>query len=402
MDPDRPLTDGVRVPLFDGARGFEAQDRELLAAAERVLRGGRWILGPEVERFEREVAAYLGTRTAVGVASGTDALMLALRSIDVGPGDAVLTTPFTFFATVSAIVGVGATPVFADIDPATFTMDPAEAARVLRGESGPSARTGIDPSSIRAILPVHLFGHPADMEPILGLGAEHGVPIVEDVAQAMGTEYGGRRAGSLGALGCLSFFPTKNLGGFGDGGMVVTDDELRASSVRQLARHGSKVKYLHERIGTNSRLDELQAALLSCKLRHLDDAVAHRRAVADRYSANLDGLPSVVLPVTRPGVRHTFHQYVIRVLGGGRDRLKEHLAETGVETAVHYPVPAHLQEALADQKYRPGDFPISETASRQVLSLPMSASLTDQEQGFVVDAVRSAVEQRPPLERAAR
>ena len=382
----------MRVPLADLAREFDLDGEDVIAAAMRVLGSGRYILGPEVEAFEREVSTYLGAAHAIGVGTGTDALWLALRAAGVGPGDVVLTTPFTFFATVSSIRNLGAIPVFADIDPDTFTIDPAGVAEVLGDGSSIAARQQITTSTIRAVVPVHLFGQPADMSSIIAIASEHGVPVIEDAAQAMGAQYDGRHVGTLGDLGCLSFFPTKNLGGFGDGGMVVTGSESLAHSVRSLSRHGSVGKYVHGFVGTNSRLDELQAAMLRTRMPRLDASIARRREIATTYDESLAAVESITGPHIGPKRTHTFHQYVIRVPAASRDELRRALAEEGVETAVHYPVPAHLQRALADLGYRTGDFPVAETASGEVVSLPLFPSMTPEEQEHVVSALHRATD----------
>ena len=372
---------------------------ELVAATERVLTSGRYILGTEVAAFEQEVAAYLGAKHGIGVASGTDALELALRALEIGPGDRVLTTPFTFFATASAILATGAEPVFADIDPPTFNLDPAEVSLALQGRSPVLERLRIDPGTIRAVIPVHLYGQTARMHEIVALARAHGLAVVEDAAQAMGSEVGGpdrrRKAGTFGDAGCLSFFPTKNLGGFGDGGLVVTDDPGLDRRLRMLRRHGrgSSRPHEHHLIGTNSRLDELQAALLRVKLRHLDASIAARRAHARFYEAALGDLDGVTCP---PGsVGHTYHQYTVRIDGGRRDQVHQRLAARGVETQAYYRTPLHLQPALSHLGYRPGDFPAAEAASAEVLSIPMFPELRESERQRVVEAIREVVAAKP-------
>lgn len=365
------------IPLSDLARQAAALAPELTAAAARVLASGAYVLGPEVDAFEAEMARCVGTASAVAVASGTDALLLALRAAGVGPGDEVLTSPFTFFATVSAILGAGAVPVFADIDPATFALDPAAAGAALAAHPG-----------VRAIVPVHLYGRPAPVDALAALG----VPLVEDAAQALGASSGGRAAGALGLAGCFSFFPTKNLGGFGDGGMVTTDDLDLADRVRLLRAHGARPRYTHQVVGTNSRLDALQAALLRVKLPHLDGWLAARAAHAVAYTRELAGLDGLVLPGEPPSGRHAWHQYTVRVRGGRRDGLRAQLASEGVQTGVYYPAPAHLQPALRDLGHGPGDFPEAERASAEVLSLPLFPELRDDERERVVTAVRASLQ----------
>ncbi len=375
------------VPLCDLARQAASLEPALTEAARRVLTSGVYVLGAEVEAFERELAAVVGVRHAVGVASGTDALDLALRAVGVRPGDHVLTSPFTFVATVSAILAAGAEPVFADIDPRTGNLDPERVREVLEDRSPVARRRRVRPETVRAIVPVHLYGRPADTRTLRGFG----LPVVEDAAQALGATVQGRSAGALGAAGCFSFFPTKNLGGFGDGGMVTTDDAAVADRVRLLRAHGMRPRYTHLAVGTNSRLDALQAALLRVKLPHLPAWVAARRRHAEAYTAALAGLPGLTVPVEDPGSRHAWHQYTVRIGGDRRDTVREALRADGIATAVYYPSPAHLQEALAGLGHRPGDFPHAERACREVLSLPLFPELTAPERTRVTTALRGAV-----------
>jgi len=351
------------VPLFDvGAQNAPLQ-AELRAAAARVLASGRFILGPEVEAFEAETAAFLGVRHALGVSSGTDALLLALMALEVGPGDEVVTTPFTFFATAGCIARLGATPVFVDIDPVTFNLDPA----------GLEAAIG---SRTKALVPVHLFGLPAAMDAIGAVAARHGVPVVEDAAQAFGASREGRRVGVYGAVGCFSFFPSKNLGGFGDGGLVTTEDDALAARMRVLRVHGAEPKYHHAWVGGNFRLDALQAALLRVKLPHVDRWAEARRANARAYAEVFReaGLPRGRLAFPDPqDEAHTFNQYVIRT--DRRDALAAELAERGISTAVYYPAPLHLQPCFAGLGVSEGSLPEAERACREVLALPIQAEL---------------------------
>jgi len=372
-----PLTD-ADVPLVDLGRQAAALASELGAAAARVLASGAYVLGPEVEAFEREIASFVGVGHAVGVASGTDALDLALRAAGVRPGDRVLTSPFTFFATVSAILSAGAVPVFADIDPATFNLDPGRVREVLDGPDG---------GGVRAVLPVHLYGQAADVDALAGFG----LPLVEDAAQALGARLGARAAGALGVAGCFSFFPTKNLGGFGDGGMVTTDDAELADRVRLLRAHGMRPRYTHRVVGTNSRLDALQAALLRVKLPHLPAWLDAREGHARAYGEALAGLPGLLAPAAASGRRHAWHQYTVRVDGGRRDAVREALQGMGIATGVYYPTPAHLQEALAHLGHRRGDFPEAERACREVLSLPLFPELTVAERDRVISALATAL-----------
>ena len=376
----------MNVPLLDLTEQYRRLREALRPRLDRLLDSQQFVLGPAVEEFEEQIAAYCGAARAVGVASGSDALLLALMAAGVGPGHEVVTTPYTFFATASAVVRLGARPVFADIDARTYNIDPDAAARRI------TPRT-------RALVPVHLFGRPAAMEPLLSAAAERGVAVIEDAAQAVGAEYRGRRCGSLGDAGCLSFFPTKNLGGFGDGGMVVTSREDWARAVRVLRVHGMDPKYVHKVVGINSRLDALQAVVLSEKLKHLESWQRARRANAERYARlfTQSGLVErglVVLPAAEDaGDRQVFHQYVIRA--ADRDGLRRALAEQGVGTEVYYPVPLHLQECFAFLGYGPGDFPEAERAARETLALPVYPELTAEMQEYVVERIAAYYRGRP-------
>ena len=344
---------------------------ELDAAYARVMDSGRFILGPEVEAFEREFARYVGAAHAVGVASGTDALHLALRAVGVGTGDEVVTVAHTAIATVAAIEMAGAVPVFVDVDPVHFTLDPA------RVEAALSART-------RAIVPVHLYGQPADMQPLLELSRSRGIPIVEDCAQSHGARWRGTATGALGAAGCFSFYPTKNLGALGDGGMVVTSVAPVAERLRHLREYGWVQRYVSDTAGFNSRLDELQAALLRVGLAHLEADNAERRELAALYHLELQGA-SVIRPTARADAHHVYHQYVIR--SSHRDALRASLRERGVDTLVHYPVPAHLQPAYQGRLRAPGGLAHTEAAAREVLSLPLYPGLTPDEVRTVAAAI---------------
>jgi len=458
----------MNVPVLDLRRQYESIRSEIDDAISGVLESGEFILGEAVQRFEKEAAAACGARHAIGLASGTDALFLSLKALGVGPGDAVLVPSFTFFATAGVVHNVGATPVFCDIDPETYNIDPESARRAIKARSlWPVARRNRrrsceavgfphklratrDKPGLRAILPVHLYGQMAAMDEILSLADEFGLAVIEDAAQAIGARYerrvacgtspvggagehGGHvargtwpvetadapaeggalspgaagadiavvvspqatgyrlqtvLAGSLGALGCFSFYPTKNLGAYGDAGMVTTNDDALAETIRLLRVHGAKPKYVHHVVGINSRLDAIQAAILSAKLTHLAEWTEARRRVANRYDALLAGVPGIVLPYRAPGRTHIFHQYTIRVLGGRRDALASHLKAAGVGTMVYYPGPLHLQECFAHLGYREGDFPESERASREVLSLPIFPELRDEEQEYVAGEIR--------------
>ena len=365
----------TKIGLLDIPRQTAAIRAELDAAIARVLDHGKFILGPEVGALEERTAEYCGTRFAIGCASGSDALLLALMGFGVGRGDRVVTTPFTFFATAGSIHHLGAVPVFVDIDPVTFNMDPALLEDALK-------------AGAKAVMPVHLFGQCAGMDEINGIAARHGVPVIEDAAQAIGAEYRGRRAGSLGACGCFSFFPTKNLGGFGDGGMMTTDDEDLAARLRMLRVHGSRVKYYHEAVGINSRLDTLQAAILTVKMRHLDEWTERRRANAAAYREFLAG-SRVQLPVEAAGMKHVYNQFTIRVQN--RDEVRRGLTESGIGNEVYYPVPLHLQECFAYLGYKAGDLPFSEASAREVISLPIESGVSREDIAAVCERLTELV-----------
>ena len=367
------------IPLLDLTRYDAALKRDIARAVEEVFASGRFILGAPAEAFEKALAAALGSRRAVGVSSGTDALLVALMALDVGPGDEVVTSPFSFFASAGAVARLQARPVFVDIEPATFSLDPG------RLEAALTPRT-------KAILPVHLYGQCADMDTILEIAGRRGIPVVEDACQAIGAACGGRRAGTLGTLAAFSFYPTKNLGAAGDAGAVTTDDDRLADRIKSLRVHGSSATYHHDRVGGNFRLDAIQAAVLNAKLPHLAAWNERRRAIAKRYGALLGEAARagrIGLPVEAPGRRHVYHQYVVRV--AGRDAVRKRLAEGGVATSVFYPVPLHLQECFRGLGGREGDFPQAEKAAREVLALPMFAELTDSEVERVAEAVLDAL-----------
>ncbi|HUK91613.1 MAG TPA: DegT/DnrJ/EryC1/StrS family aminotransferase [Blastocatellia bacterium] len=369
----------MRIPLLDLNRQYQVIGDEINQAVLSVLSTHQYILGPEVRELEREVAAYCGSRHAVGCASGSDALLLALMALDIGSKDEVITTPFSFFATAGSIARLGAKPVFVDIDPGAFNIDPAGIEPVI------TART-------RAILPVHLFGQCAEMEPINTTAERHGVAVIEDAAQAIGSQYHGRRAGTLGLMATFSFYPTKNLGGAGDGGMLTTSDEAISRKLISLRGHGATNKYFHEMLGVNSRLDSIQAAILRVKLRYLDGWSEARRHNADGYRAmfSQSGLLDrglIRLPVDSKNGLHIYNQFVIRA--ERRDELREFLKEQGVGTEIYYPLPLHLQKCFADLGYKQGQFPAAEAASKESLALPIYPELTLDEMHYVVGAVRS-------------
>jgi dTDP-4-amino-4,6-dideoxygalactose transaminase len=365
------------VPLCDILTQYRSLQDEIDAAVLTVLGSGQAILGPEVAAFEREAADYCGAAHAVGCADGTNALLLALAALDLGPGDEVILPPFTFFATVGSILRCGATPVFADVDPLTYNLDPDHV------EARITPRT-------KAVMPVHLFGQCADMDPIWDVADRYGLYVIEDAAQSFGSDYRGRKCGTLGVIGCFSFYPTKNLGTMGDAGMVTTNNDDLARKLAALRVHGSEVKYFHKYLGWNARLDAVQAAILRVKLPHVDGWIDARRTAAARYdhlieAAGLHGF--LHRPNVRPYGRHTFNQYVVRVPAGHRDLLVKHLKHEHVGCEVYYPLSLHQQECLAGLGYGAGDFPVSEEAARSVLALPIFPEITEAQQRRVVDAV---------------
>jgi dTDP-4-amino-4,6-dideoxygalactose transaminase len=365
------------VPLLDLKAQFAPLRGAVLAAIARVCDTQHFILGSEVEGLERELEAFLRIPHAVGVSSGTDALLAALMALGIGPGDEVVTTPFSFFATAGSIARVGARPVFVDIDRATFNIDAGAVASAIT-------------SKTKAILPVHLFGQCAEMAPIVEISERSGVPIVEDAAQAIGACYRGRPAGGIGAIGCFSFFPTKNLGAFGDAGLVTTTDDTIARRLRAIRQHGGEVKYHHDVVGANFRLDALQAAILRVKLPHLDGWTAARQRNAQRYEALFAtaGLAGTVgLPARAAESTHIYNQFVIRV--PERDRLRAHLQSNGIGTEVYYPVPLHLQPCFRELGYRTGSLPVAETAANEALALPIYGELTEAQQSWVVESIRN-------------
>lgn len=355
---------------------YEAIKDEMNAAVLNVMRSAHFILGPQGKGLEEEVAAYHGVKRAVAVASGTDALHLALLAAGIKRGDEVITTPFTFIATAEAISYIGAVPVFVDIHPDTFNID------VSRIEAAITDRT-------RAVIPVHLYGQPADMDGLMLVARKRGLKVIEDCAQSFGAESGGRKTGSFGDFGCYSFFPSKNLGGYGDGGMVITDDEKLAGRLESLRNHGSSVRYYHDEVGFNSRLDEIQAAIIRIKLKRIDEYNRKRRDNAMRYNQHL-AVDGIRTPAEQEGTRHVFHQYTIRVKN--RDAVKKKLDEGNVTSSmIYYPVPLHLQKAYQGLGIKPGSLPAAEQAAREVLSLPMYPELTEAQIRQVADAVKKAL-----------
>jgi dTDP-4-amino-4,6-dideoxygalactose transaminase len=361
----------MKLQMVDVVGQYQTIKTDVDAAVHRVLDSGQFILGREVGELESAIAEYVGVRHALGCASGTDALQIALMALGIGPGDEVISTPFTFVATAETIGIVGATPVYVDIDPKTFNIDPAKIERAI------TPRT-------RAIIPVHLYGQPADMDPIMEIARRRGLVVIEDAAQALGASYQGRKVCSLGHIGCISFFPSKNLGCFGDGGMITTNDPELDAKMRIIAAHGSKIRYYHDVLGINSRLDTIQAAILNVKLKHLDRWNTARQQAAARYTALLAAVPVTPPAVDSRGV-HIFHQYTLRA--PRRDALAASLKEAGIPHAVYYPVPLHLQKAFASSGNKRGDFPITEQAAAEVISLPMHTELSEEQQRFVTDAI---------------
>ena len=370
----------MRVPFMDLKARNAPLRSEYLRAMAAVMDSGHFSCGSFVKRFEEEYAAYCGTRHAIAVGSGTEALWLALVAMGIRPGDEVITVPMTFVATVEAILLAGAKPVFVDIDPVTYTMDPGAIAAVL------STRT-------RVILPVHLFGQAADMGPIMELAREHGLRVIEDAAQAHGAEWNGCRAGSLADAGCFSFYPAKNLGGFGEGGAVTTDDADMAGTLRMLRDHGQSRKHKHELIGWNSRMDELQAAVLGIKLRHLDEDNRIRRHHAQRYAQALAGIDEVTLPVARRGTLHAWHDYALRVRR--RSRLLSDFRRHGIGYGLHYPLPVHLQKAYRHLGFPPQSFPLAECCADEFVSLPIGCELDDSQIDEVIGAIERWAVTRP-------
>lgn len=365
------------IPLLDLKAQYAPIREECRAAFDRVSDAQYFIGGPEIEGLEREIAEYSQAQFGIGVTSGTDALLVALMTIGVGPGDEVITTPYTFFATGGCIHRTGATPVFVDIDPASYNIDPA------------LIEAAITPKT-KAIMPVHLYGQMADMDPIMAIAARHNLTVIEDAAQAIGSEYRGRRAGSIGHFGCFSFFPSKNLGAFGDGGMITANDPALAHRARLLRNHGAEPKYYHKLVGGNFRLDALQAAILRVKLRYLDGWTAGRQRNAATYRRLFAeaGLTDIVLPTEEPERRHIYNQFVIRTTR--RDAVMAKLKEHKIGHEIYYPVPLHLQECFADLGYQPGSLPHSEKAAQETLALPIYPELTEEMQAAIVSAIAEA------------
>lgn len=381
----------MKVPFLDLRSQYRVIRAEAEKAVSQILESQKFILGPQVEEFEREIAGFCHVPAAVGVASGTDALLLSLRALGAGPGDSVVTAPYTFFATAGAIVNAGARPLFVDIAESDYNMDPQGLVSLLEHECGPSGSDLLHRASgtrVKAVIPVHLFGQCADMRPILEAARRFGLAVVEDSCQAIGATYGDRPAGSMGDLGCFSFFPSKNLGGAGDGGMVTSREAGLAERVKLLRGHGAGPKYFHKLVGFNSRLDELQASILRVKLRHLGAWTAARQSNAGLYLREFEsaGLARRLgLPKVLPGRTHVYHQFVVRC--ERRDDLRAHLAERGVDTEIYYPVALHEQECFLGLGYAPSDFPVASRSSKETLALPIYPELTPEQIRYTVTSI---------------
>lgn len=362
----------MKVPLLDLKPQYESIRKEVDDAIREVLSKSSFILGPYVEKFEKEITAYTGTKHAIGVASGTDAILISLMALGIKPGDEVITTPYTFFATAGSVSRLGAKPVFVDIDPDTYNINPGQITKEINDNT-------------KAVIPVHLYGQCAEMDEILKIAGENGLKVAEDAAQSIGAEYKERSSGSMGDTGCLSFFPSKNLGCCGDGGMVVTNNEEIAEKIKILRVHGSKPKYYHPVIGLNSRLDSIQAAILSVKLKYLERWAESRRINAIKYNELLKDTP-VGTPFVESYNLHVYNQYVIRV--NDRDGLQKHLAGKGIETALYYPLPLHLQECYRELGYKEGDFPEAEKAAKETLSIPVFPELKDEQLRHVAESIK--------------
>lgn len=370
-----------KIEMVDLRSQYERYKADIDNAISEVISSTAFIKGPAVRHFEEELQRYLGIRNVISCANGTDALQIAMMALGLRPGDEVITTNFTFIATVEVIGLLGLTPVLVEPDPGTFNIG-VEAVRKAITE-----RT-------KAIVPVHLFGQCADMEPILALAREHGIHVIEDVAQATGAEYRFsdgtvKKAGTMGIIGCTSFFPSKNLGCFGDGGALFTADDELAALIRSITNHGMKIRYYHDTVGVNSRLDTLQAAVLRVKLRHLDAFNESRQRAAAHYDRELTGLQGITLPLRAENSTHIFHQYTLRVAGGQRDSLRECLENEGIPSMIYYPVPLHMQKAYAHLGYQPGDFPLTSMLCGEVLSLPMHTELDDEQLSYITGCIRS-------------
>jgi len=365
------------IHMVDVVGQYQKIKTEINETALRVIGSGQYILGKEVSEFENEIAQYLHVNHGIGCASGTDALMVSMMALGIGHDDEVVTTPFTFAATTETIMLLGAKPIYVDIDPKTFNLDPSKMEAAITKDT-------------KAIIPVHLYGHTVDMDPLVAIANRHNIPIIEDMCQAIGADYKGKKVGGIGTVGCLSFFPSKNLGAFGDAGMVVTNDAALAEKLRMIVVHGSRVRYKHEIIGVNSRLDALQAAMLRVKLRYLDQWIDKRRQAAMAYNHLFAG-SDVEIPYEAPYGRHVFHQYTIRIKN--RDQVAQFLSEKKIPYGIYYPISLHMQKAYGTAGKSKGTFPITENATDEVLSLPMHTELDDEQQKFIVQSVLDAMKE---------
>ena len=361
--------------MVDVVGQYQKIKNEIDEAALRVIGSGQYILGKEVSEFENEIAQYLHVKHGIGCASGTDALMVSMMALEIGHGDEVITTPFTFAATTETIMLLGAKPIYVDIDPKTFNLDPSKMEVAITKKT-------------KAIIPVHLYGQTVDLDPIVTIANRYNIPIIEDMCQAIGADYKGKKVGGIGTMSCLSFFPSKNLGAFGDAGMVVTNDAVLAEKLRMIVVHGSRVRYKHEIIGVNSRLDALQAAMLRVKLRYLDQWIDTRRKAAVLYNHLFAG-SNVEIPYEAPYAKHVFHQYTIRIKN--RDQVAQSLSEKKIPYGIYYPISLHMQKAYCAAGKPECTFPVTENATREVLSLPMHTELDDEQQKFIVQSVLEAI-----------
>ncbi|WP_339060560.1 DegT/DnrJ/EryC1/StrS family aminotransferase [Tepidibacillus marianensis] len=369
----------MNIPMLDLSEQYQNLKEEIHQALEQVMSSSRFILGDNVKKLERDIADYSQVAYGIGVANGSDALHISLLACGIEAGDEVITTPFTFFATAGSIARIGAKPVFVDISPKTFNIDPTLIEEKITDKT-------------KAIIPVHLYGQAVDMDPIREIAQKHHLLIIEDAAQAIGAEYKGERVGELGDMACFSFFPTKNLGAYGDAGMIVTNNEELAEKIRVIRVHGSKPKYYHHVLGYNSRLDEMQAAILNVKFPHLNEWSELRRKNAAFYSQLLADIDEVITPYEVENSYHIYHQYTIRVKE--RDQLQAYLKEQGVQTMIYYPMPLHVQPVFSDLGYKEGDFPESEQAAKEALSLPMFPELKKEQQEYIVDKIRDFIENK--------
>ena len=363
-----------KINFIDLQEQYRQYEEEVDTAIKKVCREAKFIMGPQIRELEQKLEEFTGSPNAITCSSGTDALLLALMACDVGPGDEVITTPFTFIATAEVISFLGVKPVFVDIEEKTYNIDP------LRIKENITPRT-------KAIIPVSLYGQPADMDEINELAQEHGIIVIEDACQSFGSEYKGKKSCDLSKLACTSFFPSKPLGCYGDGGAVFTDDEKMAEKIRSLRVHGQTQRYYHKYVGVNGRLDTIQAAILNVKMDHFEEELESRNVIAKRYSEKLKNVKDLVVPFVKEDRTSVYAQYSVRVKN--RDQVVEELKEKGIPTAIHYPKPLHLQEAYADLGYKKGDFPVSEIVSEQILSLPMSPFLSDEDQEYIIETIRS-------------